>query len=342
MIELDERIPTQGQGLFSLPHRTSTSHTIPVCTHMALGKLSNDGTSLNLVPLSHIVQMRPSFEHVNADPDVSSLEEETLEKKPVLFQKKETERAALARKSSFAYKKSSEESEPWQMLLVCGPDTIQHGQAGDKVICPSPSTPLCTSSTMNNASFVQSLNYLPVETTVEDTTTTTTLEIKNVCAQLTTLLQRGWPVPYSVLKDKFLSQQQQQQQQDDDLLLLFPSLLSTCVLVRGNFILQSRFLPLEGPLQNVRSFILLLLQTLGRVERVRLECVFPNIPPEAIQMLLEQVAIKRDYYGQWQPKLQDHTEFFLQFPQQTLLYDQYWERQTIRFSNQLELYKNAV
>lgn len=320
MIELDERIPTQGQGLFSLPHRTSTSHTIPVSTHMALGKLTNDGRSLNLVPLSHIVQMRPSFEHVNADPDVSSPEEETLEKKPVLFQKKETERAALARKSSFAYKKSSEESEPWQTLLVCGPDTIQHGQAGKKVICPSPSTPLCT-STMNNASFVQSLNYLPVETVEE-----TTLE-NNVCAQLTTLLQRGWPVPYSVLKDKYPSHD------------LFPSLLSTCVLVRGNFILQSRFLPLEAPLQHARTFILLVLQTLGRVERVRLDCVFPNMP-EAIQMLLEQVALKR--MNGWQPKLQDNPEFFVMFPQQTLLYEQYWERQAIRFSDQLKFYKNAV
>lgn len=358
MIELDERITTspteQQQGLFSLSHRTSTSHTIPVSTHMALGKL--DGTTLHLVPLSHIVQMRPSFEHINNNNDNNNtsndpMEEEettpiTLEKKPILFQKKETERAALARKSSFAYKKSSEESEPWQMLFVCGSDTIQYDEAMNKVTCGSSSTTtsllVCDDTrNTNNVSYVQSLNYLEqVETTT--TTTTTTVQQENpdmntVCVQLVTLLQHGCPVPYSVLSNKFPFSQ-----------WLVPSLLSTCIMVRGNFVLQSRFLTsMPLPLLEVRSFALFVLQMYGHVERVRLMAVFPNISEETITMVLNQVAHKQQCGGTstsscWQFKLSDNIDFYSQFPQQCQLYEQYWERQAIRFSNQFELYKNAV
>lgn len=320
MIELEERIPTQGQGLFSLVHSIQKSHTIPVSTHLCLGKIT--GESLTLVPLSHVVQMRPSFEHVNdvndtQDRDMDEQDSSKLEKKPVLFQKKETERAALARKSSFAYKKSSEESEPWQELVVCA----QPNQAAARVIGGTlPSTSLFESNSfVTNADFLASLNYLPADTTEEDTTS------DHVCAQLTTLLQRGLPVPYSVLKDKF---------PNDDIL---PAMLSTCVSCRGNFLLQSRLLPSTPALQEARTFILFVLQNLGLVERARLSRVFPEISPEAIEMLLEQVALKG--LNGWQPKLQDNPEFCEIFPRESELYAQYWERQATRFEGEYKLYK---
>lgn len=37
----------------------------------------------------------------------------------VSFKKKESERATAARKSSYAYKKSIEDAEPWVALEVC-------------------------------------------------------------------------------------------------------------------------------------------------------------------------------------------------------------------------------
>jgi DNA-directed RNA polymerase-3 subunit RPC5 len=330
MIELEERIPTQGHGLFSLVHSIQKSHVIPVSTHLCIGKITENGKSLTLIPISHVVQMRPSFDHVNDVNDTQDhdMEEQDstskLEKKPVLFQKKETERAALARKSSFAYKKSSEESEPWQELVVCA----EPKQATARVLGGTlPSTPLLESNSfMTNADFLASLNYLPADTTTvaEDITTSTPV---HVCAQLATLLQRGWPVPYAVLKEKFPT---------DDIL---PALLSTCVSCRGNFLLQSRLLPLLTPeLQQARTFILLVLQNLGLVERTRLSRVFPEMSPEAIEMLLEQVALK--CLNGWQPKLQDNPEFCDFFPQESQLYAQYWERQATRFEDQYQFYKD--
>lgn len=38
----------------------------------------------------------------------------------VSFKKKESERATAARKSTYAYKKSIEDAEPWVPLEVCG------------------------------------------------------------------------------------------------------------------------------------------------------------------------------------------------------------------------------
>ena len=343
MLELDQVIPhnTGRDGAFALEHLTHTSHTIPVSTHMALGKMTQDG-SLHLVPLSHIVQMRPSFAHFDElhDPEEPEQEEDKMEKKPVLFQKKETERAALARKSSFAYKKASEESESWRMLNVCGPQTVQYQQANASLVCQSPNTPLVSPIILSNDSqqdtssaFVHSLNYLPATVEDVDQIPESSTELTHVCAQLTTLLQRGWPAPYSVLRDQFPVD-------DQDLLV---ALSSCAVLVRGNFVLQSRLLPLAPALQQARTFILLLLQTLGYVQRVRLEHVYRDdetVTPAVIQMLLEQVA--RKGLNGWLPKLDDNPEFCAMFPEQTQLHLQYWERQALRFSDQIKLYNEAA
>ena len=348
MIELDERIPSNvgTNGNFALEQRTLVSQTIPVSTHLAVGQMDDSGNAIHLVPLLHIVQMRPSFAHVNEmnnnnnstiDPlDVAdATEEEKLEKKPVLFQKKETERAAMLRKSSFAYKKASEESESWNMLAVCGPDTIPYHQAKESLACASPSVPLASMDATRNqnaSSFVYSLNYIPPPLHNVDNVSSTS-SLSTVCAQLTSLLQRGWPVPYAVVQNQFPNMD------NPDLLT---ALASCAVLVRGNFVLQSRLMPLTPALQQARTFILFLLYKMGHVERVRLEQVFCEheaVTSEAIQMLLEQVAT-RGWNG-WQPKLQDNLALYDFFPEQTQLHSQYWERQETRFEEYLQLYNEA-
>ena len=148
MLELDQPIPStefmEQQGLKYLQQRTYASHTVPVTTHMAVGKFvpdtpvddndDNPKLSLHLIPIHHITQMRPTFTHIdNDDPNNTTLEEEQAlaaataqssadaskeVRKPLMFQKKESERAATARKSSYAYKKSSEEAEEWVSLQV--------------------------------------------------------------------------------------------------------------------------------------------------------------------------------------------------------------------------------
>ena len=154
MLELDQPIPStefmEQQGLKYLQQRTYASHTVPVTTHMAVGKLIPDHPnttddddndhhhpklSLHLIPIHHITQMRPTFTHIDQDdPNNTTLEEEQAlaaataaqntadgkeaVRKPLMFQKKESERAATARKSSYAYKKSSEEAEEWMPLEI--------------------------------------------------------------------------------------------------------------------------------------------------------------------------------------------------------------------------------
>ena len=130
--------------------RTWKSTTIPVSTHLCLAKfmLTNDDENvkvgkvlsskkhpspqLHLVPLQHIFQMRPSMRYIDALDEQEQMEqnnrnsnlnnnnasddEDNVEKKPLMFKRKESERAAHARLHSFAYKKASEDAEEWQTL----------------------------------------------------------------------------------------------------------------------------------------------------------------------------------------------------------------------------------
>ncbi|CAB9508750.1 Polymerase (RNA) III (DNA directed) polypeptide E [Seminavis robusta] len=232
MLELDQAIPTrymEQEGLKHLLQRTYASHTVPVTTHLALGKVVRDDTSkeskfaLHLSTLQHITQMRPTFTHIDQDDDdnadnIKALEEERAnaanksnkseeddKRKPLMFQKKESERAAMARKNSFAYKKASEEGENWVELNVIDLQNADEVDLMDEEERPSEEeiTALkqamdCppqfrkrsvmdkvkqddadeTATTDNNkstslASYVRSLDYLPAKASASNTNNTT-------------------------------------------------------------------------------------------------------------------------------------------------------------------------
>ncbi|KAL3910664.1 MAG: hypothetical protein SGILL_007605, partial [Bacillariaceae sp.] len=152
MMEVDYPTPEniQVQGAYHMAERTYTSHTVPISTHMAMGKLlpldqsqgitssssianSNSNVGLYLVPLSRITQLRPNFGHIDEETSGTAgiVDDERLRqeqhqeqqdnaRKPVALQKKESERAALARKSSYAFKKASEDAEQWHNLEIHG------------------------------------------------------------------------------------------------------------------------------------------------------------------------------------------------------------------------------
>ena len=162
MMEIDFDTPSniQRNGLYTMASRTFTSHTIPVSTHMALGKMMVSGggddkdpkqLGLHLVPLSRMTQMRPSFSHIDeAVASASATTDEELKRlsqlqsdpsggtgrKSISFQKKESERQALARKSSYGFKKASEDSEGWHSLEVYDERTLQANLIMGKVACP--------------------------------------------------------------------------------------------------------------------------------------------------------------------------------------------------------------
>ena len=104
------------------------SNVIPAQTHLAIGRWSEDGEAIHLTPLSATYQVRPSFRYFDQRvlPSVDDgflldkREKQTMEAKPLMFKKKESEKAIAARKNSYAYKREREESEEWIELDVKG------------------------------------------------------------------------------------------------------------------------------------------------------------------------------------------------------------------------------
>ena len=338
VLELDQTLPTNigKEGGFFLPKRTFVSHTIPISTHMAIGKIQDD--AMHLIPLNHITQMRPNFAHVDetmhpSEPDEAPPEPST-EKKPLLFQKKESDRTNTARKSSYAYKKNSEESEEWVVLLSHGPGSDEYKKALSKVVERQANNV----ASGDGVAFVRSLDYLPK--TQEDKQDSDTGEpvvegptAPKLIQKLINMLLRGWPVPYSAIRSQFAFAD------DHDLL----SALGSCaVLVRGNFCLQSRLLSFEPEISHARTFILFILQTQGFVSENRLACVFDGtyVTTGWIRMILQQVAI-RTKRG-WALKLEDNPGFCDAFPEQSKLHIQYWERQATRFEEKFASYTGTM
>jgi hypothetical protein len=373
----DHVIPVHGLGggdggYAGMSHRTFESQTIPIDTHLCIGKIVSPSTSdddhdpiIHLVPLTHIYQMRPSFRHVD-DSDMSphknhavdmmgedhpfhndTAEEDadeeyhpggataaaTANKSPVMFQRKESERSVLARQSSYAFKKSSEDSEPWQDLDVIvpttgGDDKNNHGGPvitdttvswNQRRILNAVPESIWASSTTSGTSYIQSLNYYhdqrPIKHPPPLTSTGTDQKVpyrtkndddlQHWVSRLSSMLQSGYPVPYSILKWQLLQQQQQPNvptttpgtrgTSTDDVLpddVLFLALSSCAVLCRGNWCLHSRFVFSTPPhqqqhqlppfssssssskstvgfvlLQRLRTLILLILQDHGIVYR---------------------------------------------------------------------------
>ena len=378
IIELDQTTPDEisQSGQYFMPKRTYSSHTVPVSTHMALGKLvprvsgnvNNKDTAahthrqqhdLHLIPLSRIAQMRPSFDHVDeADKTVEEESESTLierpeeavklERKPLSFQKKESERNRLARKSSYAYKKASEEGEPWQSLAVHKMDSMESSKYVKHALCKSrpnnlvvyPEHGEVTMAAANNemgttlnSTYVHSLNYLPNSDKRKDAKSN--FNNQAVCSRIVGLLRKGMPVPYSLLRSHF------PHSVTDETIL---KALGICaLLIRGNFILQSRLLPLSPALAQVRTFVLFLLHTVGFVSRGRLDHAFKNGQgdernSDAVHVILEQVAQKTP--DGWKLKVEDDTNFVDRHPDSLRPFLQFWGDQAHRFGPLLERYRS--
>jgi DNA-directed RNA polymerase-3 subunit RPC5 len=372
-MQIDHPLPAaiERRGRFQMERRTFAGQTIPVQTHMCLGKLrigsgnggkqgtgKNPKTSMHLVPLAHISQMRPSFSHVDEDEAeekkeaaalVDDVMEEadnnnskvTAETKPLLFQRKETERAAMARKNSYAYKKASEDSEEWRQLTVYPQDSAKGVAYSALAVCEDERSTVLEGN-VNNASYVQSLHYGQREIKNDDDADRDVAELAppgndlpTVCSRLTTLMVTGWPVPYSVLRRRL---------EDVDEAPLLRALNVCAVQVRGNFCLHSRFLPLPESLRRVRTFILLLLEEEGVIERFRLTRVYSGdstVSPEKLLSLLQTVG-KRTGSG-WVLKIEDDNEFVAKHATgHNEKHAQYWQRQKKIFEKELTLYHKAT
>ena len=143
------------------------------------------------------------------------------------------------------------------------------------------------------------------------------------------------PIPYSILRDKFPKSVSDE--------VLFEALLTCTFMVRGNLILQSRLVPLKPAVAQARTFLLFLLQTIGVVHRSRLNHVYEDdseVTPEAILMLLEQVA-KKTNEG-WKLKVDDDESVLERAPLVVQKLMQFWGTQLRRFQPLLDRYREDM
>jgi len=334
MMEIDFDTPSniQMNGLYAMVSRTFTSHTVPVNTHMALGKMmvsgDDDEVGLHLVPLSRITQMRPSFSHVDeAVASASATTDDELKRQlradtaeggsgrnSISFQKKESEQQALRRKTSYGFKKISEDSEGWHSLEVYDKKSLQATLIMDKVACPLvhqnrnlfDAKTLIEKSTLSipttkkndsrgerealNAKYLNTLNYLPPREHFG--TNSGDDRSKDISAssggddddddddddekKLTRIVTKLVRVMAQGRPIPFSLLREQFSTNDVSDQILFVALGHCAVLVRGNFCLNSKLLKYTPAMTQARTFLLCLFQYMGTIHRERLLRVFVN------------------------------------------------------------------
>ncbi|GKY93305.1 hypothetical protein MPSEU_000298100 [Mayamaea pseudoterrestris] len=354
MLELSEPFPQNAelQGEYChLESRIFTSQTIPVTTHLCVGKLkeSENGTALHLVPLSHIAQMRPSFGHLEVqdavdplyetDDDGMQSEEDNKaaaakqQNKPIIFQRKETERAANARRSSYAFMKTSEESEPWVDLNVRAKGSLEYRNVMSNVYCSAINNNVILHDDLSEAAYIESLNYIPKDgiETLTDPATETETDLKSIVIQLTTIMLAGCPIPYSILQSQISARVSNQD--------LFTALSVCAILVKGNFCIQSKLMNLPKPMQRARTFILMLLNK-GTIERARLDRAFDGkVSSQRLLSLLQQTG--RLTADGWTLKVEEDVSFRAQYPAQAKASKVAMDKLEAKFKLELKQYNSS-
>jgi DNA-directed RNA polymerase-3 subunit RPC5 len=390
MLELEYSIPNSAIGGHShqqadnlhITQRTFTSNAIAPVTHMALAKLDKAGERLDIIPLQKdVLQMRPSFKHLHSH-DEEDETQTNIDKtgdsntnnsggrqKPILFQKKESDRSANARRNSYAYKRASEESEEWIDLDIHGTEgkwSSVRKEMLRKVACANrdKTIQLAKSKFANRDDggyYVKSLNYMESISTMfadadQTATLTTTLPnsttadgdvdetaVAELASKLVVLLQEGLGamIPYRVLRSNFHSEV------SDEMLIM--ALSSCAVLVRGNFALKSslaQFLK-KDVMKEMRDLMLLLLNMHGSIQRERLIRAFETkactnddyavINADAITFVLETMAKLSN--GCWVSKVEDDVVFAARFPELASFHGVYWIKKKEMLRELVELYE---
>ncbi len=388
MLELEYPIPNAalgGQpnpqaGHKHLTQRTFTSNAIAPVTHMALAKLDKAGERLDIIPLQKsVMQMRPSFDHLHNHEEEDDAQQTNLDKsgdatsggkqKPILFQKKESDRSASARRNSYAHKRASEESEEWIELDVHGSEGKWSSVRKDmmrKVECANRDVSIQLAkgkfADIDGGHYVRSLNYMEsisaafADTSVMGEEPSLTFSntdagegvdeaaVAELASKLVILLQEGIGkmIPFSVLRSNF-----HPDKVSDELLIL--ALSSCAVLVRGNFALKSslaQFLK-KDVMKELRDLMLLLLNMHGSIQRERLVRAFETkastnddyavINADVITFVLETMAKLSN--GCWVPKVEDDVVFAARFPKFATCHGVYWVKKKDMLKELVELYE---
>lgn len=373
MIELDYKVPSssfssqrQIPGPLNLSQRKFSSHNIPIRTHMAMGLFDNTSSKIDLIPLHRIMQMRPTFAHVDALFQLDTEEEQQQTKEdenkktlqPLMFKNSESDRAATQRKSSYAYKRASEEAEEWTDLDVHGFGSLARKETMKRAYCPHSMRDvdlkfMRASKAGVNEGYVKSLNYLPstiIESSAEDFTIDQGHEIadgntepdwkRDLTSMVANLFQErgGMPLPYPIFRSRF-----QASVPDNELI---DAISASAVLVRGNFVLKSSLMALSNIyIENARDVILVLMTKHGFIQRARLFKAFQEagddmsvmVTMDVINSLLELMGRKTD--SGIEMKTDDDTTFAAQFCDVAISHGHYWDQKEAKLQCYIDLYE---
>jgi DNA-directed RNA polymerase-3 subunit RPC5 len=400
-IPLPGNMEREGSYAFIDEKRVFTSQTIPVQTHLCLGRLvvssvpgggsgaavaaggRGDGQNvsaaatttaassaeLHLIPIAGIKQMRPSFQHVDAEDQLEANflggsemdhhqhhDNRPYEKKPVLYQRKESDRAVLARKSSYAYQKASEDSEAWSDLDVHLPLSAEYHQLMKNAYCHRNRSQRVLAESTTPSAYIQSLYYQVGEGTksrigIPRSLSSTTDDLRSLVRRVASRMMGGGPIPFEILRSSFAPD-------GGDVSIdrqLLRALSVVAVLVRGSFVLNSKFLASASSssvpphVARARTLILLLLERFGRVSRPQLDRIYGPYQPgdsprrltsDRLLLILEQVAMKTT--EGWTLKLSDDTFFLERFPEERTMFERYWKKQETRFRIELQRFSESA
>ncbi|CAB1119964.1 unnamed protein product [Ectocarpus sp. CCAP 1310/34] len=342
--------------------RATQKHTgsrVRPATNFAFGVIRSD--ELHLTPIHATMQMRPCFQHIDEakaqeiemdldDPDNGGTKE-AEKPQQVSFKKKESERATAARKSSYAYKKSIEDAEPWVALEV-------HGQNDDRSLDEFSRMFVDDDASANRGTitkefppcerYLQGLDYMEeydengesfsaggrgrslVDSIDLVTAGTGTYSPVNLPAapvqqlggdaKVVAYLKLAHLVPFSMLLDVT------NMSPDAVLQALSVEGRQKGLLMRGNWAALPADVWPRGPphAADCLSVAQCLLHRYGAVSRPDLQRRFPELEPVTLKELLSHIAELDTVDRRWVPKVKDGLTFGMEYPEIVELEEERW------------------
>jgi len=329
---------------------------------------------------------------------------------PILLKKKESDKTIAIRQSSYAYKKALQAAEEWIDLQVQTERTHKNAVENKRreAYCSQikRGLRLAPGASGGKKDYISTLNYLPVSLEDVDRISSSSISapsdrtndenehaavnlddegvgnrqgeedelLRELTAKLTTSLQRGVPIPFSMIHHRY---------QNIEPLVILKALLGCSVLVRGNFVIKSTLSGLTPTEQDARDAIILLLNKYGFVQRYKLllwvkttalntnernernadmeknagpterssngiisrqaddldsdATCYSLLKEESLNHIITSLCRKVE--NGWECKLEDDGMLALNFPLVAIAYNNYWALRTSQLQKYVDLYE---
>ena len=251
---------------------------------------------------------------------------------PLQYKKTESDRAASARKNSYAYKRSLEDSEEWVQLAI----RARSEADTRRMLCSRQSHKLA----FRPEEYLRSLQYLPAKRD-DKSLQGVSADKSGAPATVTSVVKMivraygasGAPLSFRVFSSSVPSLPPS---------LLLSSFAVTSWGVRGNFVLRSSLTEYPPAAQIVRDVALLLLVDCGYVERRRLALTVGSlcVKGAVVEHMLKQFAVKVDGRERWVMRVTDDKAFEDEIGDAAEQYARDIDRRREQLKLYVEYYKN--